>query len=101
MGELARHLGVSVTYVSDVERGTRAPLTSDRIAHAAAFLGVDASELLQAAAAARGAFELDASRARPKALEVGSALARGWADLTDEELDAIASLLSKRKGKDR
>src|SRR5580700_8545048 len=40
IGEVARHLEVSTVYISDVERGVRAPLTAERILRAAQFLGV-------------------------------------------------------------
>ena len=31
LGELARHLSFSVPYLSDVERGTKNPLSTDKI----------------------------------------------------------------------
>lgn len=48
---LAERLGVSVPYLSDVERGNRAPLTAERVRQAAEILG--APHLVRAATQAR------------------------------------------------
>jgi len=101
MGDLAEHLGVSVAYVSDVERGTRAPLTAQRLARAVELLEIeDPDALVIAAAQSRGAFELEATDVSAKAKEVGAALMRGWGDLSDDELELIANVLhgSRRVG---
>lgn len=98
MSEVALRLEVSVVYVSDVERGNRAPLTPERILRTAHFLGVDPEPLLIAAARSRGAFELDATRVSGKAREVGAALMRGWKDLNDEDLEKIARIVRRREG---
>jgi transcriptional regulator with XRE-family HTH domain len=100
MGQLARHLEVSVTFISDVERGTRAPFTHSRILQAAAFLDVDAGQLLEAAAEYRGAIELALTeRTSPKARKVGAALMRGWEGLTEEQLKRIEDVLRKKGDK--
>jgi len=92
MLDLADYLGVSVVFISDVERGNRAPLRTDRILRAAQFLNADAKMLLQAAAEQRGAFELDAEVSN-RAREVGAALMRGWKDLDEKQLEQIAKIL--------
>jgi transcriptional regulator with XRE-family HTH domain len=92
MGDLAKYLSVSVVFISDVERGNRSPLTTERILQAAQFLGTDARPLLKAAAEERGAFELDAN-VSSKAREVGAVLMQGWATLKDEQLEQIAQIL--------
>lgn len=99
MGDLARYLGISVPYLSDVERGNRAPLTSERTIAAARFLEVDCFPLLVAAAECRGAFELSVDKGRPKATEVGAALMRGWAELSDEDLELIHNIMNKKDRK--
>jgi transcriptional regulator with XRE-family HTH domain len=93
MGDLARLLKVSVSYVSDVERGARAPLVRDKIISVAAFLQADANPLLIAAAQSRGAFELDAN-VNSRARELGAALTRTWSDLSDEQLDKISRVVA-------
>lgn len=94
MGALARHLGVSVPYLSDVERGNRPPLVDERIANAAAFLNVDPKPLLKAAAETRGAFQLDAARVSPEHRQVGAMLARQWGAIPDDKLEQIRELLA-------
>lgn len=93
MGDLARHLHVSVSYVSDVERGARAPFVQGKILLVARFLGADANPLLIAAAQTRGAFELDAN-VNARAREVGAALTRTWSDLSEEQLDKISRIVA-------
>lgn len=94
MGALARHLGVSVTYISDVERGTRAPLTSERISNAAELLKLApqrVKELDAAAGEARGFFELGITS--PVAREVGATLMRGWPRYSDTDLHKLKEFL--------
>ena len=94
MGALARHLGVSVSYISDVERGNRQPLVDDRITAAAEFLGVDPRPLLKAAAETRGAFHLD-TQVSPQHRQVGAMLARQWGAIPDDKLAQIKELLEE------
>ncbi len=94
MGDVARELKVSVSYVSDVERGGRPPFVKDKIVVVAKFLGEkDLKQLLLAGGRSRGAFELDARHVRPRAQEVGAALTRRWTDLSDEQLDQISAIV--------
>jgi transcriptional regulator with XRE-family HTH domain len=93
MGELARHLGVSVSYLSDVERGFRPPLVDEKIMRTATFLEVQPDGLLREAAEARGAFQLDAARVTPSARHVGAMLARQWAEMSPEKLNRIQKVL--------
>lgn len=95
MGEFARYLGVSVPYLSDVERGNRAPLTTQNIVKAAKFFNIDPQPLLEAAVEWRGHVELEASSGRAR--EVGVSLMRGWENLEEEDLDAIERILQKRQ----
>jgi transcriptional regulator with XRE-family HTH domain len=93
MGQVARQLGVSVTYISDVERGKRAPLRPERIEKVAKYLNADPADLLDAAGRSRGVFELDAAAVSPKAREVGAALMRGWPGFSDDKLEKIAAAI--------
>lgn len=95
MGMLARHMGVSVPYISGVERGRRAPLTAARILETARFLELTdekKSLLLKTAAEARGFFELDAMSSDAHS-RVGAALARSWLSLDEEELAEIEKIV--------
>src|SRR4051812_47913738 len=84
MGALARHLNVSVVYVSDVERNSRAPLTLPRILAASALMQKDPRPLLDAALNHKGAAELPLSISQEHR-DVGAALMRGWQDYGPEE----------------
>lgn len=104
MGELARHLGVKVPYVSDVELGERAPFTPERIMATAKFLELsddEVEDLLVAAAKYTGAFHLDALRGSSRARrEAGAALMRGWPELNDEDLLEIRRVVRRRTKSD-
>lgn len=97
LGDLARHLQVSTPYLSDVERGNKKPLSGENIREAATLLGIDPTALLKAAIADRHALEIDLSGARPRTIEVGAALMRGFSELDDAELDAISEVLGRRR----
>jgi transcriptional regulator with XRE-family HTH domain len=95
MGDVARYVGVSVTYISDVEREVRAPLSPDKIKKVASFLNippVQTEELLRAAATSRGAFEVNAGITE-KHDHVGAVLMRGWDSLSPEQLDRIEQIV--------
>jgi transcriptional regulator with XRE-family HTH domain len=93
IGEVARHLGVSTVYVSDVERGVRAPLTSERIRQVAQFLNVKPAQLLISAALQKQVFEFDVSGATPAELRALSGMARGG--VTDHQWEEILRVLGE------
>jgi transcriptional regulator with XRE-family HTH domain len=103
LGDVAQHLGVSVTYLSDVERCARPPLNPERIRVAAAFMStpeVRLLSLLEAAAKHQGAFELPLP-ASAKGREAGAALLRGWDNADDNLFDQIVLLMSGAKKGER
>ncbi|WP_437982910.1 helix-turn-helix domain-containing protein [Sorangium sp. So ce117] len=92
--DVAQTLEVSIPYVSDVERGNRAPFSPGKIYAVASLLKVDPERLLVAAAESRGAFELDPKKSQLHR-EVGAALMRGWSELTDAELEKIRAIVGR------
>lgn len=102
MGDLADYLDLSVSYVSEVERGTRAPFAPDVLQKVARFLKCDAEELLVSAAESRGAFELSASGITKTKREIGAALMRSWEDMTEDDAQQIQllvnAILARQKG---
>jgi len=96
MLDLANRLDVSIVFISDVERGNRAPLSPEKILKVSDLLGIDPEPLLQAAAENRGRFELDATQVSGKARQVGAALMRGWTELNEKDLDQIAQIIRRR-----
>lgn len=99
--EAAEHIGKSIPYLSDVERGHRAPFDNKVISALAAFLQADAQSLLAAAARSRGAFALDAKNVSPQHRVVGAAIARSWSGLSPEQLEQIHEILENAKKENR
>jgi transcriptional regulator with XRE-family HTH domain len=93
MGQVARHLGVTVTYVSDVELGKRTPFTNERILQACRLMNVNPAPLIAAAGKCRGFFEIKPTTQRH--LEVGAALARKFENLSVNQLDRIDSIVEE------
>ena len=97
LSAVAKLLGVSVVYVSDVERGNRRALNSDRIVKVAKFLMVDAKPLIEAADIERGIIEYDITNAKPLEADVVGGLVVGLArgGVTDRQLRRIKRILDK------
>ena len=95
LGDVAKMLGVSVVYVSDVERGNRRPFSNERILKIAEFLDTDPAPLIAAAVSERGSIEYDFTKAnRLEAAVVRdlvSGLARGG--FTDNQLERIRKIM--------
>src|SRR5262245_4942537 len=99
MGDLARQLSISVTFLSDVERGTRPPLSPDRIRRAAEVMGAmpkSVQDLLLAAQVERKVISLPLP-ASDVGREAGAALQRQWANLDDEVFAKIMHVIEKKK----
>jgi transcriptional regulator with XRE-family HTH domain len=77
LGDLARHLGLSIVYLSDIERDRRGALGPIKILEASEFLETSPDLLLRAAAESKGTFDLDVRDYSPVAFELLSGLAKG------------------------
>jgi transcriptional regulator with XRE-family HTH domain len=100
LGQVAARLQISVTYLSDVERDTRPPLSIERIRDAAQYMEVQDDKLtamLKAAAAHQGSFPLRVP-STIKGREAGAALMRGWNSLDDDAFERIIEAVGE-KGK--
>jgi transcriptional regulator with XRE-family HTH domain len=97
LGDVAEVLGVSVVYVSDVERSNRRPFDSERIIKLAKFLKTPAAPLIAAADQERGVIEYDITKARPLEADVVGGLVSGLArgGVTDDQLRKIRNILKK------
>lgn len=102
LGDLARLLGVSVVYVSDVERGNRRPFGKERILAIGKFLKVDPVELLTVADRERGVIEYDISKASALEADVVGGLVTGLArgGVSDEQLQGIKRILEGNENVD-
>ena len=96
LGDVARLLGVSVVYVSDVERGNRKPFANDRLIRIAQFLNEDPTALIEAADRERGFIEYDIRKAKPLEADVVGGLVAGLArgGVSDEQLRRMKLILS-------
>jgi transcriptional regulator with XRE-family HTH domain len=99
MSQVARAIGVTTVYYSEVEFGRKRPFSPVNIdfARLATELETDRRVLQQLAANERGTVELrldgTAPRVRRLALLLGSKLAEG--ELTDEEVQRLESVLAE------
>lgn len=98
LGDIARLLGISTVYLSDVERGNRKPFATDRILKISGFLRIDPSPLLEAADRERGVIEYDITNARPLEASVVGDLVTGLArgGVSDEQLNQIQKILKEQ-----
>jgi transcriptional regulator with XRE-family HTH domain len=95
LADVGSYLGLSIPYLSEVERGTRAPLAPEKISLLASFLGADFRTLLQAAAVSGKVIRLDPTLS-PAHQQAAAALARGWDVLTPEDLEKILAIVRPR-----
>lgn len=92
---VAKAMGWSAVYLSDIERGKRNPPSVKDIRKLAEILEVDPGVLLEAAA--RSQKPIDLTELPPNAREVALALMRKSYDLTEEEKGRILEILGKNK----
>jgi|ERR1700692_3339414 transcriptional regulator with XRE-family HTH domain len=100
LGDVARELGVSIVYLSDVERSNRKPFTNERLIKLATFLEADAETLIEAADKEKGIIEYDIRRASPLQADVVGGLVAGLArgGVSDEQLKSIRTILNEQRG---
>ncbi len=98
LGDIAKLLGISVVYLSDVERGNRKPLGNERILKIAEYLEQDAAPLIEAADWERGVIEYDITKASPLEADVVGGLVSGLArgGISDEQLLNIQKILRRK-----
>ena len=98
LGVLASKVGISVTYLSDIERGKRLPPSEEAVTGLAEALDLLEGDLLEAAArqrAARNGAVRIASR-NPEVMAVAAGLARRAETLDDEDLERLREILRLR-----
>jgi len=93
LSALAKILGCSAPYLSDVETGRRNPLASKKLEQAAEYLGLQRDKLEAKAAISLGQFKLPAGTA--KADKIAIRLSQVWAELDDSELQAIERIVER------
>lgn len=91
--ELAERLGLSHVYISEIERGLRAPLVRYRLLLACQFLGVSFAHMLALAGQYHGEVGLPVAQDDARNALAGELSAK-WLFLTAGQVRAIAALLS-------
>lgn len=95
--DVAKLLELSTSYVSDIERGHRAPYSNERIEKVAELFGAPAAPLLRAAAVSRGVFELSTNVSEP-GREAGASLMRVWDQLTPQDFEELSAFVRNKGG---
>jgi transcriptional regulator with XRE-family HTH domain len=93
--DVADALGVTVVYVSEVERGKRPPFTNERLPALAQVLELSLDELKTAAWIGRKAIEWDPATTSNKQVEALVALSRGG--LSDSQLEKILEIARQKQ----
>lgn len=92
--ELAYHLNVSITYISDIERQRRPPPTRARILAIASVLKIEPEHLFIAAALTTGISKLESDNTDEKRVVIGGKLSYRWPALTEKQLTAIDKVIA-------
>jgi transcriptional regulator with XRE-family HTH domain len=97
LADVAKLFELSISYISDVERGHRAPYSNERIKQVAKFFNTDAKPLLRAASECRGFFELS-TKVSHTGQTAGASLMRVWDHLSEEDFQALDEFARNRSG---
>lgn len=97
MKQVAEFLGISVSYVSDVEIGRRKPFKKEDIAKLCKKFKFDFEELQRLALIERGGVELSLDKPNQNGLAI--ALARTWDSLSEDQIAEINNILEGKNGK--
>src|SRR5690348_12767242 len=91
MGQVAEHVGCTVSYVSDVELGRRKPFKTETVVKIARFLKCDPAPLIAFATVERGAVSITTKN--PQVQGIAQSLARSGDRLSANAIEAIEAIL--------
>lgn len=92
--DLSEQIGVSLPYLSDVERGRRDPLSNSRIQKVAEILGVNPLPLLEVATKERGRIVIDLNGQDDHRVQAAIMLSLVWPTATDALVGTILQVTS-------
>jgi transcriptional regulator with XRE-family HTH domain len=95
LNQLARKMGWSAVYQSDVERGRAYPPNINRLKDFARHLGVDALELIELVTVEKKSIRLEINPERKIQLHTATILVSQWDTLTDEQLKEIERIVNE------
>lgn len=93
LSDLARAMGWSSVYMSDIELGHRNPPSQEKILKIAEALDADPVQLIDLAATTKKKVEFDLQGVQPHRAEMALLLARSWSGLKDEDVEKIKKIL--------
>lgn len=93
LGRVAEEIGVSVTFLSEVERGEKPPLTEKYLNALGSLLEVTVRELEAAAIESRNQFRLDVTNVGQPHREFAAALERRFTTLSEERIRELERVL--------
>lgn len=96
MKDLAEAVGVSIVYISDIERGRRNPPQGDKLTRIANFLGLNPDEVEDLAARDRKRVELELKDDQGAISDAALVLARRWDSITDTQAEEILKIFQPR-----
>ncbi len=91
--DLAKHLGVTKVYVSDVERGRRAPFSLVRIRQVCDILDCDPFELYLLAVRSRGHVVLPTADISDEQSRLAAVLSYRWSDFNNDDVSKMIGAL--------
>ena len=93
LGEVAGWFGISIVYLSEIERDRKPPPNEGLIEAMVSSLGGDVAAMLGLASVARGRFVLPVLSGDALRRRLGTVLLQRWAHLTDDEIERLISAL--------
>ena len=91
--ELARQLGVTKVYVSDVERGRRAPFSRTRLEQVAEILKIDPERLYVLSVRSRGHVNLSTDGVSDNKNRLAAMLSYRWRELNNDDVSRLIGAL--------
>jgi transcriptional regulator with XRE-family HTH domain len=91
---MAKKMGWSAVYQSDVERGRKHPPNINRLKDFARHLKVDTEELIKLVAIEKRSLKLEINPERTIQLNTATILVSRWDTLTDEQLKEIERIVN-------
>lgn len=91
--DVAEAVTCTVAYVSDIERGTRAPFCDEDVLKVAEYLETDAQVMLDAAHRSRNRFVLDGKDLSPDKRELAARLVDAWDTMDDDTAREIIAVI--------
>ena len=91
--DIADEVKCTVAYVSDIERGTRAPFCDEDVITIAKFLKVDSLAMLEVAHRSKNRFVLEGKHLSADKRELAAKLVDAWDDMDDDTARELLAVI--------